>query len=518
MDLNTLQQNYFSLLFVVFFVVYFLFFFNKTRKNNHAPETSGAWPVVGHFNLFGGPDPPHIVLGSMVAKYGPVFTIKLGLRSVLMVNGWEAAKEIFTTHDAIVSSRPMYTAAKLLGYNYVMFGVSPYGPYWREMRKITTLELLSNRRLEQLKHVHVSELENSIENLYEKLREKRDSEGKVLVDIVKWFGELNMNVMLRLVSGKRYKIGEEDEMNRFREVVREYFDYLGRFVVADAIPFLGWLDLGGHEKTMKRIAEKMDRIFGEWLREHRTKKGSGEIVGEKNFMDVMISAVEAGGFAGYDADAVIKSACLDILASSADTITVMLTWALSLLLNNRHALQIAKDEIDNTIGKNKQVDDSDINKLVYLQAVVKETLRLYPAAPFGAPRVFSKDCTVSGYHVPKGTWLIVNLSSIQRDPCIWSDPLDFRPERFLSEPHTHVDVKGRNFELIPFGAGRRHCPGIALSLQTLHIVLATLLQHFDIYMPNDEKVDMTESAGLINAKASPLQVQLVPREGSIRSI
>ncbi|KAI3522075.1 hypothetical protein L1887_11554 [Cichorium endivia] len=228
-------------------------------------------------------------------------------------------------------------------------------------------------------------------------------------------------------------------------------------------------------------------------------------------MDVIISAVETAELTDYDADAVIKSACLDIIASSADTITVTLTWTLSLLLNNPFALQKVQEEIDKHVGKDRQVSDSDISKLVYLQAIVKETFRLYPAAPLGAAREFSEDCTVAGYHVPKGTWLMVNIWKLQHDPEIWSDPSEFRPERFLSGAHTHVDVKGTNFELIPFGAGRRSCPGVAFSLQMLHIVLATFLQNFEVSSPNDATIDMTESVGLVNAKASPLEVEIVPR-------
>ncbi|KAJ9567398.1 hypothetical protein OSB04_003364 [Centaurea solstitialis] len=451
----------------------------------------------------------------MAVKYGPIFIVRLGVHRVLVVNNWKIAKEIFTTHDAIVSSRPKFTAAEVLGYNYAMFGVAPYGPYWREMRKISSVELLSSRRLEQYKHIHVSELENSIRNIYELWREKGDEQEKVLVDMQKWFGELDMNMMLRMVAGKRFggaTNGEEEkEMNMCRRVMKEFFHYLGLFVMGDALPFLRWLDLGGHEKAMKRVAKDIDGMMGKWLDEHKRKIDSGKAIGVKDFMDVMISAVKTEGLGDHDADVVIKSTCLDILASSVDTITVMLTWALSLLLNNPHALRKAQEEIDKQVGNDRQVDDSDINKLVYLQAIVKETLRLYPAAPLSAPRQFSEDCTLAGYHVPKGTWLMVNLWKIQHDPEIWSDPFEFRPERFLDEAHMHVDVKGRNFELIPFSAGRRYCPGIGLTLQILHIVLATLLQNFDISTPNDEPVDMTESAGLINDKASPLEVHIVPR-------
>ncbi|PWA42600.1 cytochrome P450 monooxygenase [Artemisia annua] len=314
MDLNLFQPNYTLFLGVVtvFLVIYFAS--SRSSKNNFPPVAAGAWPIVGHFNLFGAlSDPLHKILGSMAVKYGPIFTIRLGVRQVLVVNSWDIAKEVFTTHDAIVSSRPKFTAAKILGYNYAMFGVSPYGPYWREIRKIASLELLSVRRLEQLKHVRVSELENSIKNLYELWRQGRDDQGKALVVMNEWFGELNMNVMLRMVFGKRFSgaiYGEEDEMNKFRVVMREFFDFLGLFVVADTLPFLGWLDLGGHEKAMKRVAKEIDFIIGKWLGEHRTKIDSTEAMGEKDFVDMLISAVETGGLGDYNADAIIKSTCL----------------------------------------------------------------------------------------------------------------------------------------------------------------------------------------------------------------
>lgn len=154
--------------------------------------------------------------------------------------------------------------------------------------------------------------------------------------------------------------------------------------------------------------------------------------------------------------------------------------------------------------------ESDLNNLIYLQAIVKETLRLYPAGQLAGQREFSDDCTVGGYHVPKGTRLVINLWKLHRDPRIWSDPTEFRPERFL-EMHKEIDVKGQHFELIPFGAGRRLCPGITFGLQMLHLVLATLLHGFDISPPSDAPVDMAEGAGLTNAKITPLEILIAPR-------
>ncbi|GJS65461.1 cytochrome P450 CYP82D47-like protein, partial [Tanacetum coccineum] len=147
------------------------------------------------------------------------------------------------------------------------------------------------------------------------------------------------------------------------------------------------------------------------------------------FIDMMMSVVKHDGLAGYDADTIIKSTCM-----------------LSLLLNNPGALKKAQEELELHVG-DRQVTESDIKDLVYLQAVVKETLRLYPAAFLGGPRVFSEDCTIAGYHVPKGTWLLINMWKLHRDPNIWSDPCEFRPERFLTLDHKDVDVNGTDFQV-----------------------------------------------------------------------
>ncbi|KAF7809781.1 cytochrome P450 CYP82D47-like [Senna tora] len=191
---------------------------------------------------------------------------------------------------------------------------------------------------------------------------------------------------------------------------------------------------------------------------------------------------------------------------------VTLIWTLSLLLNNQLALKKLQEELEIHIGRNRMVQDSDLKNLVYLQAVVKETLRLYPPSPIVTLRAAMSDCTFScGHHIPNGTHLMVNVWKIHRDDRVWCDPHEFKPERFLS-CHKDVDVRGKNFELIPFGSGRRSCPGASLALQVVHLTLARLLQSFYVSStPSNEVVDMTESNGLSNLKATPLQVVLIPR-------
>ena len=192
---------------------------------------------------------------------------------------------------------------------------------------------------------------------------------------------------------------------------------------------------------------------------------------------------------------------------------VTLTWALSLLLNNRQVLKKAQDELDVHVGRQRKVDESDVKNLIYLQAIVKETLRLYPALPVSAPREAMEDCTVAGFYVPAGTRLFVNLWKLHRDPSIWSDPLAFQPERFL-EKHAELDIKGQDFELIPFGSGRRSCPGIQFAMRVLHLTLARLVHGFSLGTVSDSAVDMAESPGLTVPKATPLEVTLIPRLSS----
>ncbi|OAY50860.1 cytochrome P450 CYP82D47 [Manihot esculenta] len=482
---------------------------SRAFKGKLAPQPLGAWPLIGHFALLARTQDPHLTLSALADKYGPVLTMRIGVHPVLVVSSSEVAKEIFTTNDANVTFRPALVAAKLLGYNYAFFPFSPGGPYWRETRKISVLELLSNRRSEVIKHIRTQEVETSIKELYRACMDKQSIEMK------QWFSDLNLDVLLRMVIGKKYfgagAVGDEKEGRRFQEVIKVLFHYLGMLFLRDAVPFLGWMDVGGHEKAMKNTAKELDDFMEKWLQEHKRKRYNNldDAEAEKDFMDVMLSILVGKSLEGYDADTINKATCLSLIAGNG-TVAVAMTWALALLLNNQPVLNKAQKELDKIVGKERLVDEKDIKKLDYLQAIVKETLRLYPPAFIPGPRQFIEDCTIGGYHVPKNTWLMVNVWKIQRDPRVWPDPAEFKPERFLTT-HKNVDVWSQNFELLPFGGGRRGCPGASHSLHMIHLTLATLLHAFEISTPTDAAIDMTPGIGLTNMKMTPLEAVVSPR-------
>ncbi|XP_057423367.1 cytochrome P450 CYP82D47-like [Lotus japonicus] len=513
----------FTIYATLFFLFCLLFWLLKrshadvSTKAPPPPEAGGAWPLIGHLHLLGGSHAAHVILGNMADKYGPIFTLRLGVHRTLVVSNWEMAKECFTVNDKVFASRPNSLAFEVLGVNSSLFGASPYGPYWRYMRKIATLEVLSTKRIEMLKEVMHSEVMAAVKKSYNYWVMMRESGAtKVVTEMEKWFADITLNVMFRTVLGKRLTgMGcedDEEENEKIRKAVRDFFHLFGQFTVSDAVPFLRWLDLDGYEKKMKKTAKEMDDFAQAWLEQHKRNSGLGEWKkGEHDFMDLLLATVDDECVHGHDADTIIKSTCLQLILAGTDTMTGTLTWALSLLLNNREVLNKATHELDTQIGRENAIGESDFEKLEYLQAIVKETLRLYPTVPLSVPHESMEDCIVGGYHVPAHTRLLTNISKLQQDPSLYSDLLEFRPERFLTT-HKDIDLKGKHFELIPFSAGRRICPGISFALQLMQMTLATLLHEFEIVTIDGGHVDMVEKTGITNVKASPLQVILTPRQ------
>ncbi|EOX97186.1 Cytochrome P450 82C4, putative isoform 1 [Theobroma cacao] len=455
----------------------------------------------------------HRKLGSLADEYGPAYLISLGIHRALVVSGWEVIKECFTTYDKVFPTRPRTLAAKLMGYDHTLMGSAPYGPYWRHTRKIATVERLSNRRLELLKHVREAEINNLLKELYE---ESVKSGGVAVVQMREKFTDLAMNVIVKMMTGKRYGGPDgrnDEESKRCQKALNEFFYLAGLFTVSDAVPVLGWIDvLTGTISKFKRTAKELDYVLGSWVNEHRERRLAGDTKGDKDFIDVMLSILDDGKTSTKEADITIKATCQSLLLGGNDTTVLTLTWALSLLLNNRHALKKAQDELETQVGRDRQVEESDMKNLPYLHAIVKEALRLYPAAPL-SPREAMEDCTVAGFHVPAGTRLIVNLWKMMRDPNVWEKPSEFVPERFLNE-HAKFDVRGQDFEFVPFGSRRRMCPGATFALQILHLTLARLIHGFELGKVSDKPVDMTESPALTLPKATPLEVTVTPRLSS----
>lgn len=204
-----------------------------------------------------------------------------------------------------------------------------------------------------------------------------------------------------------------------------------------------------------------------------------------------------------------------MFTAGTDTTSSTVEWAIAELLRNPKILAQAQKELDSVVGQERLVTDTDLTHLPYLQAIIKETFRLHPSTPLSLPRMAARSCEINGYYIPKDSTLLVNVWAIARDPNVWADPLQFRPQRFLpGGERPTADVKGNDFEVIPFGAGRRICAGMSLGLRMVQLLTATLLHAFNWELPEGEfaeKLNMDEAYGLTLQRASPLVLHPQPR-------
>ncbi|KAJ4833155.1 hypothetical protein Tsubulata_028545 [Turnera subulata] len=475
---------------------------NRTNKKTRVPQPSGAFPLIGHLRLLGNQAPACKTLAAIADQYGPIYMLKLGIHPLLVVSGWEIVKDCLTTNDRTLATRASIAAGKHLGYNNAIIALAPYGKYWRDLRKLATLQLFSNLRLDLLKHVRAQEVQNFIKELFTLCSKNGNHSTRVSMN--KFFEGLTFNISLRMIVGKRYSSStysaENSEAWRYKKAIEKALYLSGIFVMSDAIPWLEWMDIDGHVSAMKETSKELDSVIRTWVEEHLRKRSEdqqGKINdGECDFLDVMIANLQPEAeISGHSRDVILKATVMILTLTGSGSTATTLTWALSLLLNHPTALKLAQAELDTHVGKGRWVEETDIENLKYLQAVVKETLRLYPPGPLTGIREAMEDCTIGGYYVPKGTRLVVNIWKLHRDPRIWENPCEFQPERFLTT-HADIDFRGQNFEYLPFSSGRRSCPAINLGVAVVHLGLARVLQGFDITTIGGLPVDMTESPGI----------------------
>lgn len=318
------------------------------------------------------------------------------------------------------------------------------------------------------------------------------------MDMKALFFELTLNVMMRMIAGKR----EVEEGRKIREIVTETFLLGGVTIMEDYLPFLRWVGNRGKEKRLILVQEKRDSFMQSLIEEHR-RMGSSEGE-EKTLIEVMLARQESEP--EYFKDDIIRGIMLVLLSAGTDTSAGTMEWAMSLLLNHPKVLKKVQAEIDNVVGHDRLIDEADLAKLPYLHCIVNETMRLYPAGPLLVPHESSEDCMVGGFKVPGGTILLVNMWAIHNDPKIWDEPRSFKPERFEG-----FEGVRDGFKFVPFGSGRRGCPGEGLAVRVVGLALGSLLQCFEWDRIGEEMVDMSEGSGLTLPKAQPLFANCRPR-------
>ncbi|KAJ0981067.1 hypothetical protein J5N97_009322 [Dioscorea zingiberensis] len=447
-----------------------------------------AIPILGHLHLLR--NPVHQSLATIAAKHGHVLRLRFGSRPVLVVSSPSAAEECFTKNDIIFANRPRILSGKHFMYDYTSLVSVPFSPRWRAHRRFTSLHALSPSRLSNLS----SELRLFLRGLY-------SGEGFQKTEIRSWFFELTVNLMMGMITGKRYS-GEE--MKSFRKLLEEIFLLSGATSMEDFVPLARWLGFSSLKKRIETVGKEMDEFLSELIEERR-KLGKWKESNSYTIIDIMLALQEKEP-EDYN-NIAIKGIIVSLITGGTETVSGTMEWAMALLVNHPEAMKKVKDEIEEHVGHARLVMDYDINKLRYLNNVIKETLRLFPAGPLLVPHESSEDCTVAGLHVPKGTMLLVNAYAMQRDPELWEESLEFKPERFDADQSKGDD---QGYKYNPFGSGRRRCPGETMAWKVMGLTLAALIQCFQWRRVGEELVDLSEGMGLAMPMATPLEVMYKP--------
>ncbi|OEL18177.1 Cytochrome P450 71D10 [Dichanthelium oligosanthes] len=419
----------------------------KRAGNNGVRLPPGPWqlPVIGslHHLLGNGKPFVHRALAALARRL--LMYLKLGEVLVVVATSPDAGHEIMRTHDVTFATRPWSTTMRIMMADGYGLGFAPYGDQWRQLRKISVLELLTAPAA----------------------CSRSATSGR------------RTSAALLPPSPRHRRANRFERREEFLETIEEESKLTSGFNLSDLFPSSFWFVnffVSGTARRSHAMHQKSIELMDHAIKQHEelraTMAANGRVV-EEDLVDVLLRIQKEGGLNVPLTKGTIKATIFDLFGAGSKTSAITLQWAMSELIRNPNVMKKAQAELSSILNGKPKVTEDDLDEVKYLKLVIKETLRLHPAAPLLIPRESRESCKILGYDVPKGTTVLVSAWAIGRDPKYWEDADEFKPERFES---TTVDFRGTNFEYIPFGAGRS--PGILFAQANIELVLAALLYHF----------------------------------------
>ncbi|XP_031741123.1 probable (S)-N-methylcoclaurine 3'-hydroxylase isozyme 2 [Cucumis sativus] len=471
---------------------------SPSLKKLPLPPGPNPWPILGNLPQIG--QNAHISITQFANIYGPLISLKLGAQRLVVASSPATATAVLKTHDRFLSNRYILqmTPDRAL-YNQHSLVFSPEcGDHWKNLRSICKANLFTAKAIESQAILR----EKKMKELVEFLESKQGS----VVKIKDFVFTSVFNTLSNLIFSMDLLDFVGDGFNGIKGSFKKMMDLGLTPNLADFYPLLRRFDLQGLRKKAAIYMNEVDSLWGILIKERREihcQQGSAS----SDFLDVLIQS----GFSDQQINYLIN----ELLSAGTDTTTTTVEWAMSEILKDKGILNKVRQEIKK-VTKESPIDESNISKLQYLWSCVKETLRLHPPAPFLLPRLAPMDCEVMGYSIPKDSMIFVNVWGIGRDPSIWEDSQTFNPERFDVGCGNNVDFKGYDYRYLPFGGGRRICPGLPMAIVQVPLILATLLHNFEWSLPNGEdlsKLDLNGRLGVTLQKYEALE--LIPKRNPI---
>ncbi|KAL1819804.1 hypothetical protein DCAR_0416119 [Daucus carota subsp. sativus] len=470
---------------------------SKRKHNQKLPPGPYPLPIIGNMHKLG--KSPHRSLAELAQVYGPIMRLKLGQITTIVISSSSIAQEVLQKQDAAFSNRPLPESTRACDHHKYSVVWLPVGSRWRSLRKILKSNLFTAKKLNENQHLRSRKVDELI-----RYCEKCSQSGEA-VDIGRAAFLTTLNLLSNTIFSKDMTDSyDNSEAKEFRDLVWNIVVELGKPNLVDFFPIPAWIDPQGIYLRITGYSEKLIRLFDGLVNERSELKRLANFLENTSTKDVLDELLRILQTNEIDKTQ-IQHLFMDLFVAGTDTTSSTVEWAMSEILRNPETLLKAKAELNQVIGKGKMIGEEDISKLVYLRCILKETVRLHPPTPFLVPRQVNEEVELCGYTVPKNSQVLVSAWAIGRDPMLWKDPLSFQPERFMD---SEIDFIGHDYELIPFGAGRRMCPGLPLAMRMVPVMLGSLINCFEWKLEGGiapEELNMEEKVGLALAKLHPLR-------------
>lgn len=500
-SLNFIDPNNQTRFLLTLFTAFLLLLYVKywPRRFRLPPGPPGV-PLLGNLPFL---DPElHTYFTELGKKYGPIVKLQLGGKIGIIVNSPSVAREILKDHDVIFANRDVPQAGRIATYGGFDISWTPYGPEWRMLRKICTIKMLSNAGLDSVYELRHREVKNTVAYLYRRAGSAVNVGEQVFLTV---FNVVTSMLWGGSVDGDKIRDGLAAE---FRQTISDITGLLGKPNVSDFFPSLARFDFQGIEKQMLKLVLKLDTIFEKMIDERLKMTDVDEGAKKNDFLQFLLKVKDEGDSKTPLTMVQLKGLLMDMVIGGTDTSSNTIEFAMAEMMKNPKVLEKAKEELAIVVGEQNIVEESHIQSLPYLKAIMKETLRLHPILPLLVPHSPSQTTVISKYTIPKGSRVFFNVWAIHRDPNNWENPLEFVPERFFND---QFDFSGSDFRYLPFGSGRRNCAGIAMAERMVMYLLATLLHSFDWKLNEVEKIEIEEKFGIVLKMKKPLVLIPKPR-------
>ncbi|KAK1683953.1 hypothetical protein QYE76_044801 [Lolium multiflorum] len=454
----------------------------RSRKHGLTNPPPGPWqlPVIGSLHHLVGAL-PHRAMRDLALRHGPLMLLRMGELPVVVASSAEAAREVMKTHDVAFATRPGTHTFATLASDSLGIVLAPHGEHWRQVRKLCVNELLSARRVRSFRGSREAEAYSLVASLA-----SASLVSEAPVNVSPLISTFVADAVMSAVVGDR--IGNRDA---FLEGLNEGLQVAVGFSLPDLFPSSRLARaLSGTARRVDAVVRKMVRLMDGVIEEKRARSAAGGDGDDQDLLNVLLRIHADGGPLDMGT---IRAVIRDLFGAGSESSSTTIQWAMAELMRNPAALRRAQAEVRGALAGQSRVSEDALPELRYVQLVIKETLRLHAPLPLLLPRECREPCRVLGYDVPQGAMVLVNAWAIGRDTATWGpDAEEFRPERF--EEAAAVDFRGADFEFVPFGAGRRMCPGISFGLAVMELALASLLFHFDWELPGGAgELDMAEA-------------------------